>query len=289
MVKKVILVVVILFLFSAGSVYFYNTFKPQTKSSIAPSPTINTTQLSELTDEWRTYISPEWGFSINHPFDVKAELKQDGVHFLKLGPSQSTGTELFDGLSLLVYSAELPDLKFDKFVQLEHLKIKNEPAYETVSDLKSTQVANFSGYNFTATGLGTSTTYFLKTDSNKFIKITDMTVEPEKAGRDFHKTVKQMLNTLQINSPNPSGDATESTAVNAAKEYAAGDLNTPSSEITVNSVKKKDWNNSCLGLEQEGEICAQIIIPGYEIAIQANGKERIYRTNADGSIIKIQK
>lgn len=287
MVKKVALIVVLVFLFSAGLVYFYNTFKPQKDDSAAKTPTVNTTQLSELTGEWRTYTSPEWGFSINYPFDVKTELTQEGVHFLKLGPSQSTGTELFDGLSLLIYSAELPDVNFDKFVQLEHLKIKNEPVYESVSNLEKAQIAGYSGYKFEATGIGTSTTYFLKNDS-RFIKITDMTVEPQNAGRDFHKTVEQMLNTLQVTTPNPSNNASESTAVKAVKEFAAQDLNVGINDVQVTLVKKQDWPNSCMGLEQEGEMCAEVITPGYEMMVEAKGKQKVYRTNNDGSIIKIK-
>ncbi len=78
-------------------------------------------------------------------------------------------------------------------------------------------------------------------------------------------------------------------AVAATKEFAASDLNVPLGKVIVMSAFEKEWPNSCLGLQQEDEMCAEVITPGYEITIVANGKQRIYRTNSDGSVIRIQK
>jgi hypothetical protein len=263
----------------------------------------NDSQLSSLPDDWQTYISPEWEFAINHPSDVKIELTQNGVHFLKLGPTQSTGTELFDGLSLLVFTAQLQNISFEAFAQQEHAKLKNDPIYESVSDLSDVKVANYEGYSFTADGLGKSTTYYLKNGEKGYIKITDMTVEPANQNRDFKKTVTQMLNSFQITT-NPSGDTVTSAdnapsgslhnlpvpkAVSAVKSFAAHDLGAPEGQVLVLSAFERDWPNSCLGLAQEGEMCAEVITPGYEITIEAKGQQKIYHTNSDGSIIKIKK
>ena len=206
MLKKFLPIIAVIVIIIAGTVYLLSNSQKQAinsntqpvNSTTSTTQTENNSQLSELSDDWQTYTSNEWGFSINHPADVKIELTQNGVHFLNLGDTQATGTELFDGLSLLIFSAKLPNKTFDEFVKQEYQKIKNEPVYESVSELQSAQVSTYSGYKFIATGIGTSTTYFLKNGPDGFIKIIDMTVEPSNKPRDFHKTVEQMLNTLQV-------------------------------------------------------------------------------------------
>ena len=204
MSKKLPLIVLATVIVLAGGAYYFNAGK----TPLTDSPTDSTmtdqsagSQLSELPNDWETYTSSEMGFSINRPPDVRAELTQEGVHFLKLGSTQATGTELFDGLSLMISTAKLQNTNFDEFVQKEYGKIKNEPVYESVSELTESQVSTYSGYSFTATGLGKGTTYFLKNGSDGYIKIVDMTVEPANENRDFHKTVTLMLNSLQIHTP----------------------------------------------------------------------------------------
>lgn len=293
--KKLPLIIAVVMVVFAGSLFVFNKINDQqvnsntqTVNASAQTVTANNTQLSELPEGWRTYTSPEWGFSINHPSDVKIDLTQNGVHFLKLGETQAIGTELFDGLSLLVFSAQLHNKTFEDFVQQEYNKVKSEPVYESVTQLQDTQVANYSGFKYTATGIGTSTTYLLKNGNDGYIKIIDMTVEPSNANRDFHKTVNLMLNSFQVNPASPTDTGSQDKAVAAVKEFAAQDLNAPLKDVSIVSVAKREWSNSCMGLEQEGEACAEVITPGYEITVQTKVKYRIYRTNTDGSIIKIR-
>ncbi len=43
-----------------------------------------------------------------------------------------------------------------------------------------------------------------------------------------------------------------------------------------------------MGLAEKGEMCTEVITPGYEITIQSNGKKVVYRTNRDGSTVPVQ-
>lgn len=52
---------------------------------------------------------------------------------------------------------------------------------------------------------------------------------------------------------------------------------------------EKEWPDSCLGLPEKDEMCAQVVTSGYEVTVQGNGKEAIYRTNDDGSVMRVQK
>jgi len=75
-------------------------------------------------------------------------------------------------------------------------------------------------------------------------------------------------------------------AVAAVRSLVAQDLGISEGVVIVMTAYEKEWPNSCLGISNEGEMCAQVITPGYEVTIQAQGRQFIYHTNADGSIVR---
>lgn len=56
--------------------------------------------------------------------------------------------------------------------------------------------------------------------------------------------------------------------------------------VKVISIEEKEWPDACLGKPGEGELCAQVITPGYEVKAEVSGEVRTYRTSLDGSIIR---
>jgi hypothetical protein len=47
-----------------------------------------------------------------------------------------------------------------------------------------------------------------------------------------------------------------------------------------------DWPDGCLGVAEEGMMCTQVITPGFQIILEADGKVVEYRTNEDGSQVR---
>ena len=78
-------------------------------------------------------------------------------------------------------------------------------------------------------------------------------------------------------------------AVAAARARAAADFGVNVDAAVVMSVFERQWSDSCLGLGGIAESCLQVITPGYEVTVEASGQTRVYRTNADGSVIREQK
>jgi hypothetical protein len=74
--------------------------------------------------------------------------------------------------------------------------------------------------------------------------------------------------------------------VSAAKTTLATRLNIDISKILILEAMETDWSDSCLGLGGPAESCAAVITPGYNILMQANGKEYRYRTNETGTTVK---
>lgn len=58
-------------------------------------------------------------------------------------------------------------------------------------------------------------------------------------------------------------------------------------DVRVISVEEVMWNDSCLGVNQRGMMCMQVITPGYRVVVEAGGKQMVYHTDdAGGKIIE---
>jgi hypothetical protein len=57
-------------------------------------------------------------------------------------------------------------------------------------------------------------------------------------------------------------------------------------DIQLKQVEKKDWPNSCLGLPEGNEACAQVVTPGWLLTFNISGKEYKYRVDQTGNIIR---
>lgn len=65
--------------------------------------------------------------------------------------------------------------------------------------------------------------------------------------------------------------------------YLSVTENLPAEEINVISFDPIEWPDSCLGVEQEGIVCAPVITPGYKITLDANGIPFEFHTDFYGS------
>ena len=76
-------------------------------------------------------------------------------------------------------------------------------------------------------------------------------------------------------------------AANAAVQALAALLGIDPSLITVVDVEAVEWSDSCLGIVRIDAICAQGIVPGYRIKLEADGRQYTYHTNEDGTALAI--
>jgi hypothetical protein len=75
-------------------------------------------------------------------------------------------------------------------------------------------------------------------------------------------------------------------AQRAAIAALSGNLGLTADKITLVSTEAVDWPDECLGVVNEGLVCAQVITPGFRIILEANGRQVEYRTNEDGTHIR---
>jgi len=75
-------------------------------------------------------------------------------------------------------------------------------------------------------------------------------------------------------------------AQRAALTALSENLGLPVEEIKLVSTEAVEWPDGCLGVQEEGLACTQVIIPGFRVILEANGRQMEYRTNEDGTQIR---
>lgn len=76
--------------------------------------------------------------------------------------------------------------------------------------------------------------------------------------------------------------------ISGAQTRLSEALGVPLDSIQIDKVEDVQWSDACLELAQSGEECAQVITPGYRVALTVDGQTYEIHTNADGSMIRLQ-
>jgi hypothetical protein len=63
-------------------------------------------------------------------------------------------------------------------------------------------------------------------------------------------------------------------------------LGVATDQIQIETVEQSDWSNSCLGLAEPDEVCAEVITPGWLVVFNIGGTEYRYRVNETGTNIR---
>ncbi len=79
--------------------------------------------------------------------------------------------------------------------------------------------------------------------------------------------------------PLPAADAAVK-ALAAARGIAA-------ESITVVSAEPVEWPDACLGVAQSGQMCAQVITPGYRVILQVGDEQVEYHTDELGAALAL--
>lgn len=71
--------------------------------------------------------------------------------------------------------------------------------------------------------------------------------------------------------------------------YAAQQSSLPTSDLRIIHAQPQTWSDNCLGLDNSRVACTQRAIPGWQVAVASGQQRWIYRTNASGSVIKLER
>jgi hypothetical protein len=75
----------------------------------------------------------------------------------------------------------------------------------------------------------------------------------------------------------------EFSAVQAARQDLAQQIEVNPYTILLDSVEPMEWPDSCLGVAQEGVMCAQVVTPGYRVVLRTDDETYTYHTDETGT------
>lgn len=86
----------------------------------------------------------------------------------------------------------------------------------------------------------------------------------------------------------PRNDEAPNTIAYAALREAGKRLNAPTSELRILQAQRMMWTDSCFGLPSPADGCAIGNFVGWRVMIDGRGQSVVYRTNEDGSQIRLE-
>jgi hypothetical protein len=88
----------------------------------------------------------------------------------------------------------------------------------------------------------------------------------------------------------PEAGTDASAPVEAAREALAARTGVDVDEIELVTSEPMEWPNACLGLPQSGEMCAEVITPGWLVVLSVPGDDVLHeaRTSQNGDVVRFQ-
>lgn len=70
-------------------------------------------------------------------------------------------------------------------------------------------------------------------------------------------------------------------------QHASKQLGLPTSVLRITHAQSQIWSDNCLELGEPEIFCNKTPVPGWQVEVQSGEQTWIYRTNASGTVIKI--
>ena len=145
-------------------------------------------------DGWETYTNEQWKFAMQYPGTMTVrQMDNHSVQFFVLGPTQSTGTEMYDGISMEV----MYETYEESFKDVADAAVQNSESNSEITEpLKPAKLGGVNGYTYSVTGLGSFVNYYLPINEGEYLVVTYLVSDPTNAG--FKDTVDKMLRSMII-------------------------------------------------------------------------------------------
>ncbi|MEG4083036.1 hypothetical protein [Microcoleus sp. POL10_C6] len=79
------------------------------------------------------------------------------------------------------------------------------------------------------------------------------------------------------------------TVAEAVRRELSDSTGIAADKLKVTESSRQSWPNTCLGLTTADEICGQMIVEGWRVVVSDGRQTWVYRTNARGNILRLEK
>lgn len=158
----------------------------------------------ELQDEssiaMQVYNNKELGFRMHHPVEMNIEGISEspegkGIRLTHWGPTQTEGTELFDGVSVTIIKGSTEEgVTLDQHTNVQ-LQRANEIG-SVITPKHTTTLAGKQAFSYTVESLGIHTHYYLPIEDDTYLHI--ITLSPDPTSQGYNQWIQGMLASLEI-------------------------------------------------------------------------------------------
>lgn len=107
---------------------------------------------------------------------------------------------------------------------------------------------------------------------------------------DHSLTISQSIiqSISQSNTPSTNNQSLPRAIAEAVRQDLFRKTGIPTAQVQIKEAETVQWPNACLGLVKSGEMCAEVIVPGWRIVVSDGNKTWIYRTDNQGKRMRIE-
>jgi hypothetical protein len=196
-------ITLVLVIILTGTAFF---IRRSSKLSVNPSPTPTPvptatstpipTPTPSVPDDWQIY-EPDSNWSISYPKKMQTRENQDGsVSFILLGPTQTQGTEVYDGIIFTVETGVYTENSFQSFAENGYQENADEPTTSEITDLTQVSIQDKKAYQYTVTSLGEFTHIYIQGAGKTYAHISMLIEDP--GDESFQEIADKMLDSLSF-------------------------------------------------------------------------------------------
>lgn len=78
------------------------------------------------------------------------------------------------------------------------------------------------------------------------------------------------------------------TVRNSVLQHTSKQSGLPKTDLHIVQTQAQIWSDNCLGLRDAKIACTKMTVPGWQVAVVSGQKRWLYRTNASGTILKLE-
>jgi len=91
---------------------------------------------------------------------------------------------------------------------------------------------------------------------------------------------------LRLENQKASNDLPKSVE-NAVLRDASRRLRIPISQLRIVQAERRQWPDGCLGLGGPGGVCTAVVVPGWQVTVEARQQRLVYRTDESGGNVRL--
>lgn len=171
-----------------------NELKSKPNPTAISNPTQTPVSVEDPTVDWKIYNNSIFSFKYPTDLDLSTE-EGNRVLISKWGPTQQEGQEFHDGISLYFDPREL-GISAKDYLQTKIDEIENAGVSTIEKKLSEVTVGQYKGYSFVSSGLTTTETIAVESNSGIIVVITNATSDPGNVG--FAPVADQILSTFEF-------------------------------------------------------------------------------------------